>query len=110
MGHTVCGPYSPYCLSSEVIKYRVKRDLDFGGKDSLFTDGPCNKWSKYFDMRLHRRRRRTVQTYSPDGANVPCHVVNCLVRGADNLHVVQLMPLTPYHLLLHCVAPFTFTV
>jgi len=27
-------------------------------------------------------------------------VVICLERGADDLHVVQLMPLSPHHLLL----------
>jgi len=28
-------------------------------------------------------------------------VVICLQRGANDLHIVQLMPLPPYHLLLH---------
>jgi len=28
-------------------------------------------------------------------------VVICLKRDANNLHMVQLMPLPPYHLLLH---------
>ena len=28
-------------------------------------------------------------------------MVVCLVRGADNLHMVQLMPLPLHHLLLH---------
>jgi len=31
-----------------------------------------NKWSNYkFGIRLHRRRRQTVQSYSPCGASVP---------------------------------------
>jgi len=29
-----------------------------------------NKWPKQFDIRPHHRRRRTVQSYSPRGANV----------------------------------------
>ena len=33
-----------------------------------------NKWSKQFDIRPHRRRRRMVESYSPGGANVPSHV------------------------------------
>jgi len=33
-----------------------------------------NKWSKWFDIRPHSRRRRTVQSYSPGGANVSSHV------------------------------------
>jgi len=33
-----------------------------------------NNWSKQFDKRPHRSRRRTVQSYSPGGASVPCHV------------------------------------
>jgi len=28
-------------------------------------------------------------------------VVICLERGANDLHMVQLMPLPPHHLLLH---------
>jgi len=28
-------------------------------------------------------------------------MVICLVRGANDLHMVQLMPLPPHHLLLH---------
>jgi len=28
-------------------------------------------------------------------------VIMCLERGADDLHIVQLMPLTPHHLLLN---------
>jgi len=28
-------------------------------------------------------------------------VVICLERGANDLHIVQLMPLPPHHLLLH---------
>jgi len=28
-------------------------------------------------------------------------MVICLERGANDLHVVQLMPLLPHHLLLH---------
>jgi len=28
-------------------------------------------------------------------------VVICLEQGADDLHMVQLMPLPPHHLLLH---------
>jgi len=35
------------------------------------------KWSKYFVKRPHRRRTRTVQSYSLDGANVHLH----LIRG-----------------------------
>jgi len=31
------------------------------------------KWSKQFDIRPHHCRRRTVQPYSPGGANVPSH-------------------------------------
>ena len=34
------------------------------------TSNNNNKWSK-FDIRPHRRGRRTVQSYSPGGANVP---------------------------------------
>jgi len=33
----------------------------------------CNilsKWSKLFDIMVHRRRTRTVQSYSPGGANM----------------------------------------
>jgi len=30
-----------------------------------------------------------------------CLVVICLERGANDLHMVQLMPLPPCHLLLH---------
>jgi len=33
-----------------------------------------NKWSKYFDTRLHRRHRWMVQSHSPGGTNVPSHV------------------------------------
>jgi len=33
-----------------------------------------NKWSKQFDIRPHRRRWRTVESYSPDGASLPSHV------------------------------------
>jgi len=28
-------------------------------------------------------------------------MVTCLERGANDFHVVKLMPLTPHHLLLH---------
>jgi len=38
-------------------------------------DFRVNKWSYEFDigLRQHRHRRRTVQSYSPGGANVPSH-------------------------------------
>jgi len=32
-----------------------------------------DKWSKWFDIRPHCCCRRTVQSYSPSGANVPSH-------------------------------------
>jgi len=32
-------------------------------------------------MRLHRRRRRTVQSYLPGGTNVPSHVANGKLIG-----------------------------
>ena len=34
-----------------------------------------NKWSKEFDIKPQRCSRRTVQSYSPGGANVPSHGV-----------------------------------
>jgi len=36
-------------------------------------------------------------------------MVICLERGANDLHIVQLMPLPPHHLLLH-QSPIGFTL
>jgi len=43
-----------------VVSYSYVTSMDLIG----------NKWSKQFDIRPHRGRIRTVQSYSPDGANV----------------------------------------
>jgi len=41
---------------------------------SSTTHAKCNKWSKKFEKRPHRRCSRTVQSHSPCGASVPSHV------------------------------------
>jgi len=41
-----------------------------------------NKWSKQFDIGLHRRRKWIVQSYSPGGTDVPSHVCTLAPPGA----------------------------
>jgi len=38
-----------------------------------------HKWSKYFDIRPHCRCIRTVQSYSPGGANMHPHIVRSTI-------------------------------
>jgi len=49
----------------------VARRRDTPGENVTQRRSYHNKWSKKFDVRPHRSRRRTVQSYSPGGANVP---------------------------------------
>ena len=41
--------------------------------DTVNSISELNKWSKKFDIRPYRRRKRMVQLYSPGGANVLSH-------------------------------------
>jgi len=49
---------------------RAKLIVPSRRKSSIFWATVYNKWSKQFDIRPHRRRTWTVQSYSSGGANV----------------------------------------
>jgi len=56
-----------------------------------------SRWSEYFDVRLHRRSKWTVQLYLPDGANVLSLVGNTHWRHLANTTELVLLRPTQVH-------------
>jgi len=55
-----------YSVNYKVLTLNETEQHDYDDDDN-------NKQSKQFEIRPHRHSRRTVQSYSPGGANVPSH-------------------------------------
>ena len=58
-----------YAVNYKVLTLNETEQYDYDDDDN----NKDYKQSKQFEIRPHRRSRRTVQSYSPGGANVPSY-------------------------------------
>jgi len=86
-GHTMCGSMVDIQFATAEIKRgKEPRKKDENIMSASATQGGHNKWSNYFDIKPHRRRTWTVQSYSPGGANVhPIYRKTKIVATATSL-------------------------